>query len=486
MVLIYLSIKEFRVRYLSFASFGLFLLFNQTLYADSLSSKIDGVVNKELPNATVSILIKDAKSGQVFFSKNANKLLAPASNMKLFTAAAALYYWKPEHYFETQLLQKKQNYYIHFGGSPSLTVDNLTTLLIQYLKTRNITKINGTIVLDTSLFKPPYYPSGVSYDDLGWYYAAPDTALLLNENTAHYELITAKELGKPALIQPKKNSQKITIINDVITVSKEEEKQHCSLNIEIKPNNTLRLYGCAAQTKNPKLLELAIPDPELLAKQALKEALKQNGIQFTGQIVNGKTPGDAVALAQLHSHPLSKLVNHMLKESDNLYADNLTKQLAHAVTNEATNKQAMFVVKDILSKNTHVDLTQLELADGVGTRYNLASAEQITILLSNIYRDDKIFPTFFSALPQSGVSGTLKDRMIKTPLEKIVYAKTGSMHDISSLSGYLINPNGRPIIFSIIINGINKPLSKAKALEEQILTIINEEINNDVAHSDFG
>ncbi|RUR12373.1 D-alanyl-D-alanine carboxypeptidase/D-alanyl-D-alanine-endopeptidase [Legionella sp. km772] len=472
------------MRFLSCISLGLFLV-GQTLHADSLSSKIDIAVNKELPNATVSILIKDAKNGQLIFSRNANKLLAPASNMKLFTAAAALYYWKPDHYFETQLLQKKQNYYIHFGGSPSLTVDNLNSLLIQYLKTHNIKKINGSIVLDTSLFKPPYYPSGVSYDDLGWYYAAPDTAIILNENATHYELITAKDLGKPVTIQAKKNSQKITVINDVITVSKEVEKQHCSLNVEIKPNNTLRLYGCVAQTKNPKSLELAITDPELLAKQSLKQTLKQNGIQFNGQIINEKTPKDAELLAQLHSDPLSKLVNHMLKESDNLYADNLTKQLAYALTNEATNKQAMFAVKDILSKNTRVDFNQIELADGVGTRYNLATAEQITILLGTIYRDKKIFPTFFSSLPQSGVSGSLRDRMKKTALEKIVYAKTGSMHDISALSGYLINPNGRPLIFSIIINGVNKPISKAKALEEQILTIINEEINDDVEHTDF-
>jgi D-alanyl-D-alanine carboxypeptidase/D-alanyl-D-alanine-endopeptidase (penicillin-binding protein 4) len=132
-------------------------------------------------------------------------------------------------------------------------------------------------------------------------------------------------------------------------------------------------------------------------------------------------------------------------------------------------------------------MTQIDLADGVGTRYNLATAEQITLLLSTIYQNKELYPLLFSALPQSGVSGSLKDRMKKTALEKIVYAKTGTMHDISSLSGYLINPNGRPIIFSIIINGINKPIGKAKAVEEQILSLVDQEINGDSpAHSDFG
>jgi D-alanyl-D-alanine carboxypeptidase/D-alanyl-D-alanine-endopeptidase (penicillin-binding protein 4) len=471
------------VRYPSIIGLSLFLV-SQILLADSLASKIDMAVNKELPNAVVSILVKDAKNGQIIFSRNANKLLSPASNMKLFTAAAALYYWKPEHYFETKLLQNKQDYYIHFGGSPSLTTANLSALLA-YFKTNNI-KINGNIVLDTSIFKPPYYPNGVSYDDMGWYYAAPTTAIVLNKNAVPYRLTSAKTLGQRATLKPLKEDHKLNIINEVITVSNEEQAQHCTLHVEIQPNNTLRLYGCVAQSKNLQAVDFALTDPDDLAKQIIRDTLKQNNINFKGQIIQGTTPKDAKPLAALRSAPLSKLITHMLKESDNLYADNLTKQLAYSITKEGSNKQAIFALKDILSHNTQLDMKQIELADGVGTRYNLATAEQISILLTNIYHNKKLFPLFFNALPQSGVSGTLKDRMKKTPLEKIVYAKTGSMHDISSLSGYLINPNGKPIIFSIIINGINKPASKAKALEEQILTLIDQEINGDAAnHSAF-
>lgn len=448
-------------------------LINHTLYADSLASKIDMIINKQLPDATVSVLVKDAKNGHIIFKRNANKLLSPASNMKLFTAAAAFYYWQPEHYFKTKLLQKQQNYYIHFGGSPSLTTANLNSLLT-YFYTHNIKKINGSIVLDTSLFKPPYYPDGTSYDDLGWYYAAPTTAVVLNDNAAPYQLTTSTALGKPTSLHSVRDRPKINIINEVITVNKEN---NCGMHIDIKPKNTLHLYGCAVQSDKPKLLQFAITDPEYLAQQIIAEALQQNGIQFTGRIINGVTPQDAQVLAELRSEPVAKLVYHMLQESDNVYAGNLSKQLAYALTKEGTNKQAIKALKDILSKNTQLDMKQIELADGVGTRYNLANAEQISLLLTDVYKDKKIFPLFLTALPQAGVSGSLKDRMKKTPLEKIVYAKTGSMHDISSLSGYLINPQGKPLIFSIIINGVNKPISTAKKLEEQILTLVNEEIN---------
>ena len=82
------------------------------------------------------------------------------------------------------------------------------------------------------------------------------------------------------------------------------------------------------------------------------------------------------------------------------------------------------------------------------------------------------------ALPQAGVSGTLIGRMKKTKLEKIVFAKTGTMHDITSLSGYIVNPKARTLIFSIVINGVNKPINVARALEEQILLTIVEDMPN--------
>jgi D-alanyl-D-alanine carboxypeptidase/D-alanyl-D-alanine-endopeptidase (penicillin-binding protein 4) len=406
-----------------------------------MSNKIDSAINRVLPQATVSILVKDAKSGRLFFSRNANKLLAPASTIKLFTAAAALYYWQPEHRFTTELLNKKQDYFIRFGGSPSLTSNNLISLLTGYLNRNQIKEINGDIILDASIFQAPYYPNGISYDDLGWYYAAPDTAIILNGNTANYLLTTPMALGQPVQLEPKKNGQHITVLNEVITAGKEEAKDHCGLNVEIKPNNTLRLYGCVAPSKNPKLLQFAVPDPGFLAKKIIKELLRKNGIQFSGQLINGVTPTDASSLALLNSHPLVKLITQMLQESDNLYADNLTKQLGYAVTKVGSNKQAMFAVKEVLSQHTPIDMRQMVLADGIGTRYNLATTEQISILLSSIYKNKTLFNLFIQALPRAGVAGSLKNRMLNTPLEKIVYAKTGSRHDISALSGYMINPN---------------------------------------------
>lgn len=114
----------------------------------------------------------------------------------------------------------------------------------------HVSTINGNIIIDSSQYQAPNYPSGTSYDDLGWYYAAPDTAVILNENKASFELISAQEPGKPAQIKAKTMSKALKLINQVTTVSKSEEKGHCSLNLEIKPDNTIRLFGCMVQEKS--------------------------------------------------------------------------------------------------------------------------------------------------------------------------------------------------------------------------------------------
>ncbi|MCW8407424.1 D-alanyl-D-alanine carboxypeptidase/D-alanyl-D-alanine-endopeptidase [Legionella sp. PATHC035] len=447
--------------------------FNQMGCTQTLSEKIDGIIAQQLPHATVGILIKDAQSGQLVYSRNADKLLSPASGMKILTAAAALYQLKPDYRFITTLSRKNQDYYIQFTGSPSFTVGNLNSLL-QYLQKNSEKVINGNVVIDSSQYQSPNYPSGTSYDDLGWYYAAPDTAAILNENKVVYELISAKELGKPAVVKPKTLPKALTLINEVVTVSKEEEKNHCSLNLEIKPQNTMRLYGCMIQEKNPKLIELAIPDPILLVKQVVKKAIDKSSLVLKGTILTGKSPSDAAFIASFQSKPLNKLIKHMLQQSDNLYANSITKKLGYTLTGKGSHKEGAFAIKKILSEHTHLDLSQMEIVDGEGTRYNLVTAEQMVILLSDLYQDKDMNRIFFEALPQAGVSGTLKDRMKKTMLEKKVYAKTGSMHDISSLSGYMINPNEKTFIFSIIINGVNQPLEKAKSLEEKILLALDE------------
>ncbi len=200
--------------------------------------------------------------------------------------------------------------------------------------------------------------------------------------------------------------------------------------------------------------------------------MKKFGIVLKRSITNDVTPKDAMEIARHKSEHLFELVTYMLKESNNLYANTLTKELGYSQTGEATYKQGVYAIKKIITAHTKLNMEKADLSDGMGTRYNLISVKHLVDLLSAVYRDEAIRPLIMTALPEAGRSGSLQDRMKKTSLEGKIHAKTGSMHDISSLSGYLFVDNKHPLIFSIIINGIDKPLSHAKALEEEILMAV--------------
>lgn len=454
------------ISWLLFAS-----LITSGLCAQNLGAQIDGIMAQHLPHASLGIIVQAADSGRVLYRKNSDKLFSPASTMKLFTATALLLQFKPDAHFFTTLSEKDHNIYFTFNGSPSFTADNLREL-VQDLHHKKGGVIDGDIIIDDSRFKAPYYPNGLTYDDLGWYYSAPDSAVILNENAETFIVQTAKKLGGLVSIKPKNPESNLTLINEVITVNREMAKNHCSLHIELKENNTIHLFGCVSQQKEPVVLKLALPEPLLLAKRLIKKTLTEQKIVFKGRIRQGKTPADSKIISQYQSDPLSKLLSHMLRESDNLYANSLSRQLAYAITKEGSHKQAVFAIKSILTQHTKIDFKQIELADGMGSRYNLVTPEQMALLLSHVYSDPKIRPIFLNALPRSGVSGTLKERMKKTHLAQHVYAKTGTMHDISALSGYIIEPGTTPLIFSIMINGINQPISEAKKVEELILLAI--------------
>lgn len=429
-------------------------------------------INQQLPHASVGVYVTEAETGKVLYRYRSSKLMTIASGMKLFIAAAALYQWKPDDHFMTALSTKNNDVYITFSGSPSLTINQFKDLL-SHLSTKGIKTIQGNIILDISRFQPPYYLNGVSFDDLGWYYNAPDTAVILNGNAVTYKVIPTK-IGTPLLLKAEDPSLPLRLINQVITVNQEEASQHCNFNIAIEENNTLRLFGCQAVSTTPRLLKLAVPEPILFAKHLIKQSLKNQHIALKGKILTGKTPATARTIAYIPSDDIVTLVTHMLQESDNVYANSLTKQLGFIVMGQGTYIQGMYAIKKILNKQIHLDTKQMVLADSVGTRYNLVSAEQIVHLLSALYHNPDLQKTIIKALPQAGASGTLKDRMKTSPLAKHLYAKTGSMHDVSSLSGFIIMPQTKPIIFSIIVNGIHVPAHKVKQFEEALLLKLYE------------
>lgn len=451
--------------------FFIIILTTSPIYSQPLNQAINDLIEQTLPHSHVGILVKEIHSGQIIYAREAHKLLNPASNIKLFTAVAGLLALSPDYRYTTSLSQDRHNVYITFSGDPSLTTDDLKQLLMS-LQKLGLKTIHGNVIIDSSQFKPPYYADGVSHDDLGWYYAAPSSAVILNENAEPYDFISAKKIGMPIDIKPLSPDKNLTLVNKVLTENEAQEKNHCDLHIDIKANNTLRLYGCLAYAEQPKSMRLAIPNPVLAAKNVIKKTLREYAIQLQGKIIEGRTPSAAKVITTHQSEDFGKLMAHMLEESDNLYADSFTKRLAYLLTGEGTYKQGVFAIKKILTQHFKLNMEEISLYDGLGTRYNSVTPSLMVTFLTALYHDKGLKPILLKALPHMGSSGTLKERMKNTPLEDKVIAKTGGMHDISALSGYLTTRQNKTLVFSIISNEINGDINKAKELEDKILLML--------------
>ena len=108
--------------------------------------------------------------------------------------------------------------------------------------------------------------------------------------------------------------------------------------------------------------------------------------------------------------------------------------------------------------------------DGSGlSRYDMVSPEALVRLLTAVWNDAALVGPYRAALPVAGVAGSLADQMKGTPAEGRVWAKTGSMFNIRSLSGYALTADNEPLAFSFLANNYTVPSAQIEAMYDRAL-----------------
>ena len=189
-------------------------------------------------------------------------------------------------------------------------------------------------------------------------------------------------------------------------------------------------------------------NPPLFAAQQLTRALEKEGINVTRSATTGTATGDAKVLASVESPPLAQLVRLTLKPSDNWFAEMLLKDLAVAGGRKGTTTtgaQAAAAFARRLGSGVSMN-------DGSGlSRADRASPRQVVKLLDRM-RNRPEFDALFTALPIAGRDGTLHDRMRHGAARGRCRAKTGTLSNVSALSGYCNSRSGDLIEFSFLMN----------------------------------
>jgi D-alanyl-D-alanine carboxypeptidase/D-alanyl-D-alanine-endopeptidase (penicillin-binding protein 4) len=456
-----------------------------------LQSRITQILQKpELAPALVGVKVVSVDSGKVIFESNAAKLLRPASNMKLYTVAAALDRLSPDFRFSTSVYAKTRpnsagvvrgDLTIFGRGDPSLAarfnngdyfkgINDLAARIAE----AGVKRIEGDLVGDESYFVGPKYGSGWEWEDLTWYYGAEVSSLTINDNALDLFVKPAVEVGKPALITTGPPDPLLTIVNQVTTGAKGTRRQlsvHRGLN-----ENTVTVTGSIAVDDRGYTGGIGISHPALLFVYLLRSALAQKGVVITGKsrtvgevaqamlptnvtVTNPGSQLNQVEITSLQSPPFSVVAAQTLKPSQNLYTELILRTLgkvtppppATSVLAPTSEDLGLEAVKSFL-KTVGISPDSLVLSDGSGlSRNDMITAEASVELLLYMARH-RYAEVFRNALPIAGVDGTLRNRMRGTTAENNLRAKTGSLSSAASLGGYVTTAAGEKLAFSIMVN----------------------------------
>lgn len=446
------------------------ILFVNFAYA-SFYTGADKLINQISPTFNLGIEVVDLTSGKILYSRHADRLLVPASNMKLFSNAAVLMILGPDYRFKNQLstdanqLQQGNlhgSLYLQLSGDPSFSHERLA-LLLNILKAWHIQRIKGNIYIDSNHAQVDAYPLGWMEEDLVYGYGAPIAPLMIDANRITVTVNQANNFNKPAIIETDDISNSIVISNQVQTQNK---NRACKITFKSNDQNQITVVGCIAIGNHAIQQQLAIRNPLLYAQQLIKQQLHLAGIKLDGNILLGNTPTNVLILKEEFSKPVAQLMADTLKTSDNLYADSLFLHAAEKLYGAPVNWQlAATLLKNFMFKQANLDLNTAKIADGSGlSRDNLISAKQTVALLRFIYDKFPLSYEYITALPVAGRDGTLQRRLKKATEQDLVRAKTGTMKGIASLSGYLYTANNHTVAFAIFIN--NLPGSKVNQAEK--------------------
>ncbi len=204
--------------------------------------------------------------------------------------------------------------------------------------------------------------------------------------------------------------------------------------------------------------------PDLLAAGVLTTLLRARGVVVIGGPGEGVAPAGAGVVARVASPPMREVVGSMLRHSDNLAAELMLKELGHRFANAGTTAGGLSVLRDALS-SAGLPVADLTALDGSGLdRSDLATC---SLLVRAVEAGGPSGPVA-AGFPVAGRSGTLAQRFFGNPAAGRVRAKTGSLDNVSGLTGY-VDPagSGGALSFALLANDVPND-GQGRALQEQV------------------
>lgn len=465
-----------------------------------LQSQIRSVLLRpELARARVGVKILSLDTGKTVFEENADKYFMPASNMKSFTVAAAMDRLSPNFRFVTSVYAPapldasgtiRGDVVIYGRGDPSIAAsfnngDYYQGLnnLVDKIAAAGVKRIEGNLIGDESYFTGDSIGSTWEWDDLQWYYGAEISALTVNDNSVDL-FVKPTSVGAPAAITLGPQITQLSIVNLTRTAASGTRR-----NIEVRRplgSNVLEVSG-TIPVGGDYSGAIAAPRPAEVFVSLLKNLLQQKGIIVTGQTRTIDARGRALApldtakvteIARLESVPFSLIAAKTLKPSQNLYTELILRTLGENFGDKSnpaktSAQRGAEVVQKFLAE-AGVAPDAVVQWDGSGlSRHDLITPNAAAQVYAYMSRH-RYALSWREALTIAGVDGTLKNRFKNTAAEGNVRGKTGTIDQVSTLSGYLTTASGERMAFSILVNNLPAGSSAQRAvIDDIVLSLVN-------------
>jgi len=382
-----------------------------------LAAALSPLVSSAALGKQVAGVVADPASGRVLWASGASSLLQPASTAKLVTAVAALSVLGPAARFTTRVAAGPAGSIVLVGGGdPTLaagrppagdypqpaTLRSLAAATARALHARGRSSVR--LGYDASLFTgPPLAP--------GW----PMAYI----STGNVTAITALEVDQGRLTRS----------------------------------------GAPQDADDPGNFRPRSPDPAAQAGNAFAAFLRADGIRVTGPVSAQAARPHAATLASVASPPLSAIVGWMLRESNNVIAENLARQVALHTHRPATFSGSAAAVTSVL-RSLGVS-TGIHLVDGSGLspqdRIAPSTLARVVSLASGPGHPG-LRPAI-TGLPVAGFSGTLAPGQsvfgdVGEPGLGVIQAKTGNLSSVATLAGLVNDASGRLLAFAFMTNQV--------------------------------
>jgi len=423
----------------------------------------------------VGVLVQRVESDQPLFSNHGDLALNPASNMKVLTAATALFELGPDFRMRTAVYGhiedgRVANLVIRGQGDPTLRMSDLVDLA-EDLADRGVHAVDH-VVVDGSYFDDELLPPAFDQQpgEMASFRAAVG-ALAVDRASFVLRVLPGATVGAPAQVRLA-GAGYFDVRGGVTTTESGAPRVIASQ----APTNDHRLALTLSGSVPMGILGVGyrrrVEEPLAHAGYAMAEALARTGIRGRREVTLG---GDVSGLPLLASHesgPLSEVLKQMGKHSDNFVAEMVLKVLGAEAHQPGTSAAGVQVIQRLLTRIGAPPGAEIINGSGLFDGNHIAPAHLVAILRA-AYLDPSVRPEFVSQLSIAGLDGTLHSRLRDLPRPRIVRAKTGTLDDAIALSGYVLGPTpSETVCFSFVANGVRGHHGAARQLADDIARAI--------------